>query len=69
MPPLYARGTEFGAKGEARFTESEPVSVDLGSDGYDRSVVPFPVKPEDWDACNQGIPMPDAPEESGELPF
>jgi hypothetical protein len=52
-----------------RFTESESVSVDLGSDGYDRSVVPFPVKPEDWDACNPGIPMPGTPEESGELLF
>jgi hypothetical protein len=59
----------FGAPTSDPFLESEPMSVDLGSDGHDRSVVLFPVKPEDWDACNPGIPIPDAPEESGDLSF
>jgi hypothetical protein len=46
-----------------------PESVDLGWDGYDRSVLPYPVKRDDWEVCNPGIPMPGTPEESGDLPF
>jgi hypothetical protein len=39
--PRHKRGIAL------RFTESEPMRVDLGWDGYDRSVVPYPVNPED----------------------
>jgi hypothetical protein len=30
--------------------------------GYDRRVVPYPVRDEDWDRLNPGLPKPDRSE-------